>query len=71
MIMSIILTFFGLSCLASIVTFAACVASARADRIQQHAFADFAPSLETSNPESTIAEGSTSLVGNNQLALNP
>lgn len=38
----VILSFFGLSSLASLLVFAAAVASARADRIQQAAFPAFA-----------------------------
>lgn len=38
MITTIILSFFGASFLASLFVFAACVASSRADRIQQGAF---------------------------------
>ena len=38
MITGIILSFFGASCLASLIVFAACVASSRADQIQQGAF---------------------------------
>lgn len=42
MITAIILSFFGLSCLASIVVFAACVASSRADEIQRGAYEELA-----------------------------
>ena len=38
MITTIILSFFGLSCLASLLVLAACVASSRADRMLQGAF---------------------------------
>lgn len=41
MITSVIVGFFGASCLASIVVFAACAASARADEIQRQAFSNF------------------------------
>jgi hypothetical protein len=38
MITTIILSFFGLSCLASLLVLAACVASSRADQMMQGAF---------------------------------
>lgn len=46
MIMGILLSFFGASCLASLIVFVACVASSRADRIQQGAFEQTAASAE-------------------------
>jgi len=38
MVMWIILAYFAASCVASLIVYAACVAAARADKIQQHAF---------------------------------
>lgn len=46
MITAMILSFFGLSCLASLIVFAACAASARADQIQREAFPTFAHTAE-------------------------
>ena len=63
MITGIILSFFGASCLASVIVFAACAASARADRIQHHTFSDEA--------EQATLEKRKKSVGNTQLALNP
>lgn len=65
MITTLILTFFGASSLASVVVFAACVASARADEIQQQAFGHLSEEAEqhTTETQSQAATGS-------QLALN-
>jgi len=63
MITAIILSFLGSSCLASIIVFAACVASSRADRIQQGAFHQ-----TFTNGEYVAADGQSS-VANSQLAL--
>ncbi|MCB0182969.1 MAG: hypothetical protein R2867_04190 [Caldilineaceae bacterium] len=66
MITGIILSFFGASSLASIVVFAACVASGRADQIRQDAFVHFSQDSE----QSAVGAGSQR-VGNQQLTLNP
>jgi hypothetical protein len=68
MLTTIILSFFGLSCLASIIVFAACVASSRADQIQQGAFRPTLANAEqlatvggqqaTANPSLTLASSS-------------
>ena len=38
MVLWIILAYMGASCIASLIVYAACVAAARADKIQQHAY---------------------------------
>lgn len=67
MITAIVLSFFGLSCLASLIVFAACVASSRADQIQRGAFETFATaeqfavvkeSKASANPQLTLASSS-------------
>ena len=63
MITGIIISFFGASCLASVIVFAACAASARADQIQRHTFSDEAEQFASENRKKTV--------GNTQLALNP
>ncbi len=66
MITGIILSFFAASCLASIIVFAACAASGRADQIQREAFGQL-----YNESEQVAVSGGKQLVGNNQLALNP
>ena len=66
MITGIILSFFGASCLASVVVFAACAASARADQIQHEAFSHF-----YDETEQFVIDGRKKVIGNTQLALNP
>ena len=65
-IIGIILSLFGASCLASIVVFSACVASARADQIQREAFSSL-----FDESEQLLAEKRKKVVSNTQLALNP
>lgn len=65
MITGIILSFFGASCFASVVVFAACAASARADQIQQEAFSSYYDEVETISTESHRGVAAKS-----QLALN-
>ncbi len=65
MIMTIILGFLGTSCLASVVVFAACAASARADEVQRQAFASFQEENEI-----YPVEERRKVAGNVQLALN-
>ncbi len=65
MITSIIVTFFSASCVASVVVFAACAASARADELQRHAFSHF---YEES--EQYIAEKRPKIASAGKLALN-
>jgi hypothetical protein len=62
----LIITFFGASCLASVVVFAACAASARADQIQREAFSQFHEEVEQSKVEKRQQSTSTG-----RLALNP
>lgn len=64
MVTEIILSFIGLSCLASTLVFAACVASARADRIQRGAFEQFAPGAPTANEQKSVANPQLSLSTN-------
>ena len=64
MITAIILSFFGLSGLASLLVFAACVASARADRMMQGAFG---PTLVGS--EQFAVADSQQAIANPQLSL--
>ncbi len=64
MITTIILSFFGASFLASLFVFAACVASSRADRIQQGAFG---PAFVGS--EQFAVADSQQAVANPQLSL--
>ena len=66
MITSIIVAFFGASCFASVVVFAACAASARADEIQRHAFSHFYEESEQYATEKRHKIASAS-----KLALNP
>lgn len=65
MVMGIVLGFLGTSCLASVVVFAACAASARADEVQRQAFSSY---LE--DTQSYPAEERRNPVGNVQLSLN-
>lgn len=65
MVTGIVLGFLGTSCLASVVVFAACAASAQADEVQRQAFAHFQEETE----HYSVAERSKSL-GHVQLALN-
>ncbi|HRW08424.1 MAG TPA: hypothetical protein P5121_25145 [Caldilineaceae bacterium] len=57
MITGIILSFFGASCLASTIVFAACVASSRADRIQERAFPQTPANIEqpVTKPQLSLA----------------
>ena len=64
MITGIILSFFGLSLLASFVVFAACVASARADRIQSGAFEQLTMQAGAANEQQAIATPKLSLSAN-------
>jgi len=57
MITTIILSFFGLSCLASLLVFASCVASSCADQITQGAFGQ------------TVVEGEHFVVAEGQQAV--
>jgi len=66
MITTLIIAFFGLSCFASVVVFAACVASARADEVQRHAFSNF-----YEETEQYAVERRPKLVTAGKLALNP
>ncbi|MEZ4676864.1 MAG: hypothetical protein R2932_21840 [Caldilineaceae bacterium] len=66
MITTLILMFFGASCLASIVVFAACAASARADEMQRQAFAGYFEENEV-----TIVERRQKITAGGRLALNP
>ena len=66
MITGIILSFFGASCLASIIVFAACAASGRADQIQQEAFGHF-----YNDSEQVVASTGKQQAGNKQLTLKP
>lgn len=66
MVTTIILAFFGVSSLASVIVFAACAASARADQIQREAFSGL-----YEEAEHLMSEKRKTVVGNNQLALNP
>lgn len=65
MVTGILLGFLGTSCLASVVVFAACAASARADEIQRQAFTNY---LEDS--EVYPVEERRQAISNVQLALN-
>ncbi len=66
MITSIIVAFFGASCFASVVVFAACAASARADEIQRQAFSHF-----YEETEQYPAEKRQKIASTGKLALNP
>ncbi len=66
MITVIILAFFGASGLASLIVFAACAASGRADQIQREAFGQF-----YNESEQVVATAEKQHVGNKQLTLNP
>lgn len=66
MVIGLIITFFGASCLASVVVFAACAASAKADQIQREAFAQFYEEVEQPKLEKRQPTTSTG-----RLALNP
>jgi len=64
MVTGIVLGFLGTSCLASIVVFAACAASAQADEVQRQAFTHFQEEMD----HFPVEERSKTL-GNVQLAL--
>lgn len=66
MITTLIVAFFGASCFASVVVFAACAASARADEIQRQSFSHF---YEES--EQYSAEKRQKITSAGKLALNP
>lgn len=66
MVTGILLGFLGTSCLASVVVFAACAASARADEIQRLAFTN-----DQEETELYPVEERRKALGNVQLALNP
>ncbi len=66
MLTTIIIAFFGASCFASVVVFAACAASARADEIQRQAFSHFYEEVEQ-----YPVEKRTKVTAAGQLALNP
>jgi len=66
MITSLIIMFFGASSLASIIVFAACAASARADEIQREAFSHF-----YDDAEQYANENRQRVATSRQLALNP
>ncbi|HRW09976.1 MAG TPA: hypothetical protein P5121_32965 [Caldilineaceae bacterium] len=66
MITTIVVSFFGASCLASVVVFAACAASARADEVQRQAFSHF----YEENEQYTV-EKHQKVAASRQLALNP
>lgn len=66
MITSLIVAFFGASSLASVIVFAACAASARADEIQRDAFSHL-----YDEAEQYASEHRQRVATSGQLALNP
>lgn len=66
MVTTIIIGFFAASSVASVVVFAACAASARADEIQRQAFSQF-----YEEGVQQVNEKRSSVATTGQLALNP